>query len=204
MGFKKANIKYILIFFIVSSLGFFQWKKRNNDHVILAHKLIHSFEKKARKEFDLYSIGSGGSMINNIGEIDIMFVALRRSSLTEARELQVKCTQKFAEIINSNKKIRPFLREYPFNAERIEISISFKARDTEYFEDGSIAFVSQTGGDIFYRIFDVCTGKLTLIKKEPYEEALRIVTENAKADPDGIREVIDRLEKKYGFQKING
>lgn len=203
MAFKKSMVKYVILFLVILGFLLFHWKKRNEDHVFLAHKITHAFEKKAKKEFELYSIGSGGSMVGNIKEIEIMFLAFRQVSFSEARELEVQCIEKFVEMINSDKKIRPFLSQYPFKEENVGITVSFREKNRGYYPAGEVSYLFNAKNKLCYYKVDPHSNKAEKIFEEPYEEALRIVSENAKADPDGLKEVIDRLEKKYGFQKIN-
>jgi hypothetical protein len=100
--------------------------------------------------------------------------------------------------INEHKKIRPFLREYPFNESRAKVSISFQTNKAAYYLDGSVASVFCARNKIFYRtakkqlvkygpVYDATTGGifspayereeeiLIPLIEEPYEEAVKIV-----------------------------
>jgi len=70
--------------------------------------------------------------------------------LEEARELEVAAIQKLLNHINSHQKIRPFLREYPFKNDRVEISISFTDENNQRYTDGRITRVSQVKNNLFY------------------------------------------------------
>ena len=117
--------------------------------------------------------------------------------MEEARELEVAAIQKLLNHINSHQKIRPFLREYPFKNDRVEISISFTDENNQRYTDGRITRVSQVKNNLFYftaeeyidkgyqithpRTNEVYTvpdreaTKLIDYYDEPYEEALKKV-----------------------------
>ena len=98
------------------------------------------------------------------------------------------------------KKIRPYLREYPFNADRINVSISFRTETDDRPLDGSVALVSLVNNKIYYDAAEmkmsapiplarinannewtkeIIPGKLqeelVPLMEETYEEALKIV-----------------------------
>lgn len=102
--------------------------------------------------------------------------------------------------INTHEKIRSYLREYPFNADRVNVSISFRTETDDRPLDGSVALVFLAKNKIFYRVAEMKMSNpipLTRINKnnewtkelkpgklqeeliplleETYEEALKIV-----------------------------
>ncbi len=148
---------------------------------------------------NVYCIGSGGSMPKAINEIDIRFVSRKALSLDEARKMEVDAAERLIKKINSHNKIRPYLAEYPFGINRINVSFSFQDDHDMWPLDGNIALVFLARGRIIYRkaqlekeirhesteyvggetIYfppkEITREVLIPLYEEPYEEALKIV-----------------------------
>jgi len=129
------------------------------------------FIQEIQKEYPLVCIGNGGSMPYDVETIKIMFLSHEKASIDKAREIEVKAIEKLINIVNAHKKIRPFLREYPFTNSRAEISISFTNKKLQPYADGLIARISQVHGQLLYRSYDPTIGRNVVLLKEPYEEA---------------------------------
>ncbi len=152
-------------------------------HITYTDELIKLMTPILEREFDLACTGTGGSMAKHISSISLMFNASRRASISEARALQVKCTERLLHSINANEKLRPFLAEYPFTAERINVSIGFHMGNIHY-SDGTVAFVSMGRGQLHYALSDPLTQLLEDLFIEPYSEALQIVQQSQLAHTD--------------------
>ena len=151
-------------------------KYKSPDYVRYANEIISSFAKQIKKEFGLDCESSGGSMPYDVEEISISFAAYQRATIEEARELEVKITEKFVEMINKHEKIRPFLREYPFPSSRTTVAISFHKKNNSRYTDGSVSYVSQVRNNLYYCAEDPNNRyRFIDLKEEPYEEALKIV-----------------------------
>lgn len=146
-------------------------------HIRFANEIFCSTIPILEKEFNLECVGHGGSMPYSIGSLSIDFVAQRRANLEEARALQIKCTEKLLQIINSNEQSLFHLAEYPFTAERINVSISFESCSGQY-ADGSIAFTCQGPHHLAYFKQDPVTEKHIRFFEESYSEALKIVQQS--------------------------
>ena len=147
-------------------------------YIKYADLIIQSFEKECAKEFKKYklrSIGSGGGMAYDVEEIRVMFFAYRPATIEEARVLETSLTEKLLKKINENEKIRPYLREYPFKANRARVSVSFHKPNSSVYTDGSVAYVLQAKGQILYCAADPKTEDYYDLHEEPYEEALKLV-----------------------------
>ena len=83
----------------------------------------------------------------------LALMPIKLQQLKQARELEIKLTERFAQIINAHEKIRPFLREYPFPAGRVSVMISFKfqKRRRKSFKDDEVFHVFQAKNQIFYQ-----------------------------------------------------
>ena len=100
-------------------------------------------------------------------------------NLEEAQELEVKMTERFLQMINSDEKLRPFLKEAPFSAQRAPICVTFvewDEQDREVCRTEGIAQVRQEKNQVFYSTYKKGRTKLTALSKEPYAKALEKVT----------------------------
>jgi hypothetical protein len=137
---------------------------------------IREFEKVAANEFGVFSDGSGASMPNDVESISVSLNIYKKGVIEEARELIVKLTERFTEIINQNEKLRPYLREYPFAHLRAQVSLSFCDNTGMTYQDGSIAHVTNSSNDkIFYLINEPNSYRYKDAYDEPYAKALEIV-----------------------------
>jgi len=172
-------------FLFLSILTLFFSGKKNNDEIpayeTYVNQLINSFAKEIKKEFGLICIGDGGQMPYDVEAVSIKFAAYCYPSIEKARELEVKITERFINAINSNEKIRPYLREYPFKADRAEVAISFYTKDNSRYTDGSVSYVFQVKNKIYYCSKNPHTKNLDDLYEEPYEEALKIVQSSQKS-----------------------
>lgn len=154
---------------------------KSEDYEVYVNQIVNSFSKDMEKEYNLICIGDGGRMPYDVEEISVKFLAFRKVSIEEARKLEVNCTERLLKAINSNDKIRPFLREYPFKANRAKISISFRNKNNTYHCDGGVDLVFHAKNKIYYRSEDPSTEQFFSLAEEPYEEALKIVQQNTKS-----------------------
>ncbi len=139
-------------------------------------EITRAFAKQMKKEFDLDCEGSGGCMPYDVEEISIKFAAYQRATVEDARELEVKVTEKFVQAINAHEKIRPFLREYPFPPKRTCVGISFYKPNNSSYMDGSVSYVSQVNSRIYYRAENPQNRYVYKdLKDEPYQEARTVV-----------------------------
>jgi hypothetical protein len=143
-------------------------------------EIIHSFSKQIKKEYGFNCEASGGSMPYDVQEISIKFSTDRLVTVEEARELEIKITEKFIECINAHEKIRPFLREYPFPSSRASVMIRFYKPKKFSLSTNNVELVFQAKSTIFYNTKNLANPHLyDTLKEEPYEEALRIVKSKA-------------------------
>jgi len=181
----KLEVTKMLYFSILrlSILTIFVWlnvygreENESPPYVQYVTEVTRAFSKQIKKEFDLECIGNGSSMPHDVEEISIKFVAYQRATVEQARELEVKITERLIRMINAHEKIKPFLRESPFPFYRTRVGISFYKKNNSPYVDGSVAYVSLVNSRIYYSAEDPSNPYVYKeIKDEPYEEARRIV-----------------------------
>ncbi len=176
---KTIKTLFIFTFFL---FGCYRNNKTDPtpDYEIYVNEIVNSFATEMQEEFGLICNGSGGKIPYSVEEISTGFIAYQPSTIDEARKLEVALTEKFLDKINSHEKIRPFLKEYPFKADRAEVEVSFRKSDATPYTDGSITYVFQVDNKICYCIRNEQDAKIILLQEEPYNEALKIVKESTK------------------------
>jgi hypothetical protein len=180
---KVARVSFFFIMILTLLMRLKVSAKDDNDSPIYTQyvaEVTSSFVKEMHKEYEFYCEASGGGMPYDVEEIVVQLVAYRSATIEQAREFEVKATERFAQIINAHEKLRPFLREYPFPASRARITISFRKKGKLFFPDSEVEFVCHARNKLHYLAHDPehpYVGKL--IKDELYEEALKIVQSNA-------------------------
>jgi hypothetical protein len=138
------------------------------------HELVDIFATEMEEKFGLYCSGVGGSMPWDIRKIGVRFCLQKETSIEEARELQVRATERFIEIINGSQKIRPYLIEYPWTHNGVEIAISFLKPDGFCYKN-AVSLIFQAKGKLFYYGERGEDSLESEIKEETYEEAKQIV-----------------------------
>ncbi|MBT3394246.1 MAG: hypothetical protein HN411_03960 [Waddliaceae bacterium] len=122
---------------------------RDPEHYKEGNKLINEmfreYAERVCKQYDLKCEGDMGGFPGQIQSLGGVFGVKRLLAVDELRILILKLLADFQDTINRNEKIRPFLAEYPFAADRItimlriydgnkrpspdEISLAFSSRD---------------------------------------------------------------------------
>jgi hypothetical protein len=157
-------------------------KGKSVDYEVYVDQVIHQIAKEMKEEYSFRCIGDGGKMPQDIEEISVDFIDYKKATVEDARILEVNATEKFLKIINSHEKIRPFLREFPFKANRVKVYISFNKPDNTWYSDGSVAVVFQARDKLFFRQAQPITQDLLPLHEELYETALKIVQESPKKE----------------------
>jgi antitoxin component YwqK of YwqJK toxin-antitoxin module len=140
------------------------------------HQVTKSFLKIAKKEFGATCCGSGSGMPFDVEFITVFLSIKRKGTVEEGRELFVKLTDRFVEVVNQHEKLRPYLREYPFTPLRAEVIIDFCNERGETNTDGGVARIMLSSKKILcYRTIKSKGAQPEDLFVEPYEEALKIV-----------------------------
>jgi len=140
-------------------------------------KMLYSFINKQGKvlgeKYHMKQCGNGLSGMDKLEHISLCFDQ-EGDPLTEkeARKLIIHCIDDFLKAINSNEKLKPLLKEYPFTPKNLELTIFSYDKDRALYYFPSIAVVSDSSGEIGFmtKIESVKYGYHTE-KYETYEEA---------------------------------
>ncbi len=87
-------------------------------------EVFGQFARSVCKKYDLGCEGNDGSFPKKIEMLGAHFASRRFLKIEELRRLELQLIKEYQELINLNPKIRKFLADYPFPADRIVISVS--------------------------------------------------------------------------------
>lgn len=167
--FSKIPCVFLLMFFLILN-GSFLLESGSPKYIKIADRITSNTLKKLKTK-DLKLVGSGGSMMNNIGEVSLHFYYYHPTTIDEARNLLLEITEDLISSFNSNEEIRPYLANYPFNQNNLEISISFTQKSNVYQDPPSLSLASAEDSILSYDRHDPEKSKLITIFQETYEEA---------------------------------
>jgi len=115
-----------------------------------ANQSINQACKIINKEKKLYAIGTGGEMLDEVNALCLTFEGYQEIGLEEARELIVYCVSTFLNIINSNQQLQPYLGNYPFTSQNVEIMIFLYKPDRQEVGPDNISLVRSMKGLVEY------------------------------------------------------
>ena len=148
MILDNVKLRLFIVFGLLMLTPVFA-KDATPEHIQCAYEIIQSVKPEIEQEFQLHCNGSGGSFPLQVFYINLSFVAERRATVDEARELVVRCTQKVIHAINAHERIRPHLVHDPLSPQGVEVSISFHGINGCY-ADGTVSHVFHSGTHVCF------------------------------------------------------
>jgi hypothetical protein len=147
-------------------------------HVQLAYKLLFSFSKEVKQTDNLFLFGEGGSMMGDIQSFELYFDSPLIPNIEQARELMIRCIDKFYNLLEQMPEIHPYLHEDPFPIKNFNISIHF-IYSAQCTSPSAIDRVSLVKGRICFSEYDQTKKDSITILRESYEEALQKLTNDS-------------------------
>ncbi|VHO03673.1 hypothetical protein [Candidatus Rhabdochlamydia sp. T3358] len=145
-------------------------------YVKLAAEITEKTAQKLKGKKNLYLIGTGGGMMNDIQMMAMSFDYYQEVDLKKARELLVYAVNEYLLDINNNEEIRPYLHEVPFTAKNVEIRIWVWKMDRSKPSPEKIYYISAIDGILNYYIRGLEEYSRQAICEETYEEALQAIS----------------------------
>jgi len=141
----------------------------------LSDRILAQYVKELQRDEKLHLYGHGGSMMNDVKVVEIYLLGNQKLSVDEARELFVKISEELIARYNNSEKIRPFLHNYPFTINNIDVQLAFQDENRRHQTDGNVALVFIAKQSICYCSYDRQKECFLDLHSEPYEEGLAIV-----------------------------
>ena len=145
-------------------------------------RVVNPLMGKAAKYFEhkyhMNPIGIGISMPNGIVKrLGIEFQVQKPLSKQEAREILIACANELLSMINNNKEIRPYLRNFPFTLKNVGIGIFIANQDGSDVYHPDICVASISNGELTYDTRDKNNRySYKSTTTESYEEALKALS----------------------------
>lgn len=169
---KKINI---IILMLVSSILFGFIFDQTPEHVKIAHKVRSKISEEIERKFNVKEVGTGGGMYKTINLLCLSFDCRKKVLKEDASSMLIAISQFFLEKINENEEIRPYLCNYPFGIDNVEIDIFFYDKNGGDLSDPYIASAVCSEGTMIYSTSDPKISNEILNKDylETYEEAIK-------------------------------
>jgi hypothetical protein len=165
-------------------------------------EVVNTLEKEMKERFGFRCTGQGGSMPYDIQKIGVDFLCHQQVTVEEARELKIRATERFVEIINAHEAIRPYLRDYPWDYTRAKVMIAFRDERGEDYPEGVRLILEGKGKLCFYGP-KKHPNDIKHLKDEPYEEAKKIVNSSPSClkpmAPKPVEKPAQKKKKWFGF-----
>ena len=145
------------------------------DYEKIADKITEKTAKKLKEQKGLSLAGTGGQMMDDIQMMMMGFNFYKVVDIETTRQLLFDSVQEYLSAINSNERIRPYLHNYPFTAQNVEIVIYFYNPDGSKVPPGKINIAAANQGEVVYYIDSTENHTIKPIHEETYEEALKLV-----------------------------
>lgn len=94
-------------------------------HVVEANRFAKLYIDIIQKEYDLKIECYSGEFWEKINVVYFDFVANRSATEEQARKEIIQITDKLIYLINSDEKIKPYLKHTPFSEKDVKISIEY-------------------------------------------------------------------------------
>jgi len=149
------------------------------DYEKIAYKITYQTAKKLRREKGLFLCGTGGGMIDDIKIMSMAFHFYRPLAIEAFRSLLLYAVEEYLAAINGSEEVRPYLHNYPFTPNNIEIVIFLRNRDNSSLPPGEIDVAAARFGKFTYSADDVEATKQGKswskdVHIETFEEAVQI------------------------------
>jgi hypothetical protein len=165
-------------------------------------EVVNTLEKEMKERFGFRCTGEGGSMPYDIQKIGVRFLSHQQVTVEEARELEIRATERFVEIINAHEAIRPYLRDYPWDYRRAKVVIAFRDERGEDYPEG-VRLILEGKGKLCYYGPERFPNDIEHLKDEPYEEAKKIVNSSPSClkpmAPKPVENPAQKKKKWFGF-----
>jgi hypothetical protein len=155
---------------------------QDNPKVRAARRVRNEVATNLKKTKNLRPIGSGGGMMDKIWVLSLSFNYYKEIDIEEGRKLLVDSVNEFSTTVNADEHIRPFLKEYPFGPNNIEVSIYLRNPDGSDPEGSKLQVINALEGTLKYKIYDQ-EKHLKTICEETFEEALKKISNGEKKSP---------------------
>lgn len=176
-------MKGFILLFIIACFTFSVNLKANvmfnryvpEEYVVIAEDILADMAEKLPKRHNMIVIGTGGGLAKRVNVLSLSFEIQGPQSKEKLREILIDCVEEFLLALNSNEKLRPHLKTYPFTSQGINIVIFVKNARRLQVLDPNIGVASARHGRIEYNTVEENPYGYKSSVEEDYDTALKIV-----------------------------
>lgn len=170
----KSLIITLCVVLSVAYASFFS-RRPTPVYIKISDKLVSQYIKKITSEKNIRFIGEGGSMMRDVKMLAVSFETEEPMHISNGRKLIIDCVNELLDMVNADEKIRPFLHNYPFTADNLEIRIFCHDKSGRTAQCPDLCIVSSIEGVIKYKVNNK-NDRLEVIHKEPFQTGLEIIS----------------------------
>jgi hypothetical protein len=125
------------------------------DYVIMANNISAQVQKTLSERYKMKILGVKSGLADCVNVLGLSFQVTGPLSKEELRIILVGSVEEFLTQINSNVQIRPFLKNFPFTAKQITITLFIKNKNGQniYHPDISLAYAS--AGEVAFNTVNI-------------------------------------------------
>ena len=189
-----------LLFLIIfsSSIRLLDYSRRMNQLIIF---YADTLEKE--KGFILSKIGGGISQ--DITHFSMSFQVPIKANIEIARKEYIETMEGFKTLVNTDRLIRPRLKQFPFTIEGINLTLFFKHDyNNKNANISDVTLMHYCNGIIYYYTEGNGTLDSQKLYNEPYETALNIVKDSGdpKLQPDYLTQLAQQILSQIPFAPL--
>lgn len=153
-------------------------------YVVMANEITGEVQAKLLKRYKRHKISTVGimaGMADCVNAMGLEFLIHGHFTKDELRKMLVDSLEEYLSPINSNEKLRPYLKNYPFTTNEVEITFYIRDEKGNSLFDPNISLAYSSRGKLyFYTVDKNDTYGFKVQDKEDYETAKKIVEESSK------------------------
>ena len=138
--------------------------------------LLSKIKRSLEEKYRIKAIGTSISMPGgDVRELGLDFQIQGPLSREETREILIGLAHDFIAYVNSDERVRPYLKYYPFTVDNVDIGLFFIDSKGYELDDPYIGIARISSGKLIYKILFTIDDipKLRSSFEESYEEALK-------------------------------
>lgn len=173
----KQSLFSIILIIIFSSFSLRSLTKNDKSQVVeLAYNIRDDVAKKQSKKYNMIVQSEGIEVPNDVlNLLSLGFQIQGPLSKDELQRILIDCVSEFLCLVNSNEKIRPYLKNYPFTPQNIRVSLFVNDPGGGEVSPPHISIASASRNVLYFRIKDFSEPYNYVTEEEPYKDALKLL-----------------------------
>ena len=163
------------LIFVFASIYFYRWQ---NSSEMIFNKVISQTTKKLEKKYKMVAVGIGGSEKDGKVTSIVRSFSRYKGPITKkkGREMIICSVEAYIKAINESEQAKPYLNNFPFTNENIDVVIINYQENGQSLKDPNIKIFANYANKIHFKTEDPLNSyNYKTNESEPYLKALEIV-----------------------------